>query len=141
MSKQQTSSNHIDSLEKISVNIQSDVKSGSKVIAQTIAHLIRQKQQQGQNCVLGLATGSSPKTLYAELVRMHKEEGLSFSNVISFNLDEYYPISKEAPQSYNRFMHNHLFDHVDIKPENINIPNGEIKKEDIKAACAEYEKR
>ncbi|MGN7786269.1 glucosamine-6-phosphate deaminase [Niabella sp. 22666] len=141
MSKQQTSGNYIDSLEKISVNIQADVKSGSKVIAQTIANLIRQKQQQGQNCVLGLATGSSPKTLYAELVRMHKEEGLSFSNVISFNLDEYYPISKEAPQSYNRFMHNHLFDHVDIKPENINIPNGEIKKEDIKVACADYEKK
>ena len=141
MSKQQTSGNYIDSLEKISVNIQADVKNGSKVIAQTIANLIRQKQQQGQNCVLGLATGSSPKTLYAELVRMHKEEGLSFSNVISFNLDEYYPISKEAPQSYNRFMHNHLFDHVDIKPENINIPNGEIKKEDIKVACADYEKK
>ncbi|WP_262919476.1 6-phosphogluconolactonase [Niabella hibiscisoli] len=132
MSKQQTSGNYIDSLEKISVNIQADVKSGSKVIAQTIAHLIREKQQQGQNCVLGLATGSSPKTLYAELVRMHKEEGLSFSNVISFNLDEYYPISKEAPQSYNRFMHNHLFDQVDIKPENIHIPNGEIKKKTSK---------
>ena len=72
---------------------------------------------------------------------MHKEEGLSFQNVITFNLDEYYPISRQAPQSYNSFMYTHLFSHVDIKPENIHIPNGEIKKEDIKAACAEYEKQ
>ncbi|WP_262915175.1 6-phosphogluconolactonase [Niabella ginsengisoli] len=128
MDNKQNSSTHIDSLEKISVNIQADVKAGSLVIAKTIADLIKKKQVEGKNCVLGLATGSSPRTLYAELVRMHKEEGLSFSNVVSFNLDEYYPISKEAPQSYNRFMQTHLFSHVDIKPENIHIPNGDIKK-------------
>ena len=130
----------IDSLEKINVNIQPDVKTGSAVIAKIIADLIRTKQQQGQPCVLGLATGSSPKTLYAELIRMHKEEGLSFQNVISFNLDEYFPLSKEAPQSYYSFMHEQLFNHVDMKPENIHIPNGDIEKDDIKAACAEYEK-
>lgn len=141
MSKKQTSGSQIDSLEKINVNIQADVKSGSLVVAKTIADLIRKKQQQNEMCVLGLATGSTPKTLYRELVRMHKEEGLSFSNVISFNLDEYYPISKQAPQSYNTFMQAQLFSHVDIKPENIHIPNGEIEKDEIKAACTEYERK
>ncbi len=141
MSKKQDTIGKLDSLEKINVDIFADVKAGSLAIAQTIANLIRKKQAQNQPCVLGLATGSSPKTLYAELVRMHKEEGLSFSNVITFNLDEYYPISKTAPQSYNSFMNAHLFSHVDINPENIHIPNGEIAKDDIKAACTEYEKQ
>ncbi|MGC4232891.1 MAG: glucosamine-6-phosphate deaminase [Niabella sp.] len=141
MSKKQDTIGKLDSLEKIGVDIFTDVKAGSLAIAQTIANLIRKKQAQNLPCVLGLATGSSPKTLYAELVRMHKEEGLSFSNVITFNLDEYYPISKTAPQSYNSFMSAHLFSHVDINPENIHIPNGEIAKDDIKAACAEYEKQ
>ncbi|MEE6188338.1 glucosamine-6-phosphate deaminase, partial [Niabella sp. A18] len=99
----------INSLEKIDVAIKQDVISGSKYIANLIADLIRSKQASNEPCVLGLATGSSPKTLYAELVRMHKEEGLSFKNVITFNLDEYYPISREAVQSYYRFMHTHLF--------------------------------
>ena len=90
--------------------------------------------------MLGLATGSTPKTLYAELVRMHKEEGLSFKNVVTFNLDEYYPIDNDALQSYSRFMRTNLFDHVDIDPANIHIPNGEIKKEDIKSHCSQYEK-
>ena len=81
-----------------------------------------------------------PKTLYAELVRMHKEEKLSFKNVITFNLDEYYPIDNDALQSYNRFMRTNLFDHVDINPKNIHIPNGEIAKEDIKEHCRQYEK-
>jgi glucosamine-6-phosphate deaminase len=89
--------------------------------------------------VLGLATGSTPKTLYAELVRMHKEEGLSFKNVISFNLDEYYPIERDAYQSYYRYMHRLLFDHIDIDPNNVHIPNGEWPKEEIKQHCAAYD--
>jgi glucosamine-6-phosphate deaminase len=130
-----------DSFEKIPVKIFPDPKQGSLAVAREIAALIRTKQEQKQSCVLGLATGSTPKTLYAELVRMHKEEGLSFKNVITFNLDEYYPIETDALQSYNRFMKTNLFDHVDIKPENIHIPNGEIKKEEIKAHCQQYEKK
>ena len=89
----------------------------------------------------GLATGSTPKSLYTELVRMHREEKLSFKNVITFNLDEYYPIDNDALQSYNRFMRTNLFDHIDINPKNIHIPNGEIKKEDIKDHCQQYEKK
>ncbi|ULQ57406.1 glucosamine-6-phosphate deaminase [Flavihumibacter rivuli] len=129
----------VDSFEKIPVRIFDNLKSGSKFIAQEIAGIIRQKQAEGRNVVLGMATGSSPKTVYAELVRMHREEGLSFRNVITFNLDEYYPIDKDALQSYNRYMKEHLFNHVDIDPANINIPNGEWPKEEIKKYCAEYE--
>jgi glucosamine-6-phosphate deaminase len=129
-----------DSFEKIPVKIYPDLHQASIVAAKEIASLIREKQKKKQSCVLGLATGSTPKTVYAALVRMHREEGLSFRNVISFNLDEYYPIDNSALQSYNRFMRTQLFDHVDIKPENIHIPNGEIKKEDIKEYCRQYEK-
>jgi len=130
-----------DSFEKIPVKIYPDLKEGSKFVAQQIANLIREKQQKKEKCVLGLATGSTPKTLYAELVRMHREEKLSFKNVVTFNLDEYYPIDNKALQSYDRFMRINLFDHVDINPKNIHIPNGEIKKDDIKAHCHEYEKK
>src|SRR5881392_2895615 len=118
----------VDSFEKVTVNIFPDLKQGSISVAKKIAQLIRNKQSKKEKCVLGLATGSTPKTLYAELVRMHKEEGLSFKNVISFNLDEYYPIEQEAWQSYNNYMHRLLFNHVDIDPKNIHIPNGELPK-------------
>ncbi len=129
----------IDSFEKIPVNIFPDIRSGSRAVAKEIADLIREKKKNNQNCVLGLATGSTPKTLYAELVRMHREENLSFSNVITFNLDEYYPIDNDALQSYNRFMRTNLFDHVDIPAGNIHIPDGQVKKEDIKSHCRAYE--
>ena len=129
-----------DSFERIPVKIFPGMIEGSAFIAMEIAALIRDKQAKKQNCVLGLATGSSPKSLYAELVRIHKEEGLSFKNVITFNLDEYYPIDNDALQSYNRFMKVQLFDHVDINPENTHIPNGEIAKDNVKSFCQEYEK-
>lgn len=131
----------VDSFEKIPVRIYPDLKEGSKFVAAEIAGLIRNRQAAGQNCVLGLATGSTPRSLYAELIRLHKEEKLSFKNVITFNLDEYYPIEKDALQSYNRFMQVHLFDHIDIKPTNIHIPDGETPKENIKGWCTEYESR
>lgn len=130
----------VDSFEKIPVKIYPGIKEGSKEVAKVIAALIREKQSKKEKCVLGMATGSTPKTLYAELVRMHKEEKLSFKNVITFNLDEYYPINNTALQSYNRFMKVHLFNHVDIDPKNIHIPNGEIPKEHIKEHCRQYEK-
>jgi glucosamine-6-phosphate deaminase len=130
----------VDSFEKIPVRIYPDLKEGSKFAAREIADLIRSKQAAGQSCILGLATGSTPRSTYTELVRMHKEEGLSFKNVITFNLDEYYPIDNDALQSYNRFMHVHLFDHIDIDPKNIHIPNGEIAKEEVKKYCLEYER-
>lgn len=111
----------------------------SALVAHEIAALIRDKQEKNENCVLGLATGSSPIKVYEELVRMHKEEGLSFSNVITFNLDEYYPMDKANIQSYWFFMHEHLFDHIDILPENINIPDGKVSPEDLYQYCIDYE--
>lgn len=131
----------VDSFEKIPVRIFSNLKEGSVFIAQEIAKTIRQKQAEGKPAVLGLATGSSPKAVYAELVRLHREEGLSFSNVISFNLDEYYPIDKDALQSYNRYMKEQLFNHVDIKPENIHIPSGEWPKDEIKKYTEAYDQK
>jgi len=130
----------VDSFEKISVKVFSSPVNGSDYVAQQIANIIRSKQKLKQNCVLGLATGSTPKSLYAELVRLHREEKLSFKNVITFNLDEYYPIANNALQSYNRCMRTQLFDHIDIDPKNIHIPNGAINKEKIKEHCGQYEK-
>ena len=89
--------------ENINTVVFENSKTASIAVAQEIAALIRFKQQQNESCVLGLATGSSPKGLYAELVRMHKEEGLSFRNVITFNLDEYYPMEPDSINSYVRF--------------------------------------
>lgn len=129
----------VDSFEKIPVHIFPDLKKGSQYVAKLIADLIRKKQAEGKKCVLGLATGSTPKTLYAELVRLHKEEGLSFKNVVSFNLDEYYPIDRDAMQSYYNFMHRYLFNHVDIDPANIHLPDGELPKDEIKKHCLDYE--
>jgi glucosamine-6-phosphate deaminase len=129
----------VDSFEKIPVKIFSSLEEGSRFIGREIAQLIREKDSKGQKTVLGLATGSSPKSLYAELVRLHRDEGLSFKNVITFNLDEYYPIDNDALQSYNRFMKEQLFGKVDIDPANCHIPNGQWKKEDIKQHCIEYE--
>lgn len=113
----------------------------SIAVAQEIQTLIRDKQAKNETCVLGLATGSSPIKVYEELVRLHQEEGLSFKNVITFNLDEYYPMRKENIQSYWYFMHEHLFNHIDILPENINIPSGEVSSEEIHQFCIDYELR
>ena len=111
----------------------------SILVAQEIAGLIKEKQDQNQKCVLGLATGSSPIKVYEELIRMHKEDGLSFENVITFNLDEYFPMDKNNIQSYFYFMHEHLFNHVNILPENINIPDGNVSLEDLHQYCIDYE--
>lgn len=113
----------------------------SRIVAQEIAQLIKSKQTKNELCILGLATGSSPIKVYEELVRLHKEEGLSFSNVVTFNLDEYYPMTKENNQSYHYFMHQHLFNHIDIKPENINIPDGTISIENLNQYCVDYENK
>ena len=125
--------------EKLHNVIVPSAAKGSELIAQEIADLIRNRQAKNKKCVLGLATGSSPLSVYAELVRMYKEEGLSFENVITFNLDEYWPMGKDNPQSYHHFMHENLFDHIDIKPENIHIPDGEVKSSKVRTYCQEYE--
>ena len=129
----------LESFEKIPVKIYKNPTEGSNALAAQIAHLIKEKQGQNLPCVLGMATGATPILLYKELVRMHKEEGLSFKNVVTVNLDEYYPIPRNAYQSYWSFMHRHLFDHIDIDPKNIHLPNSEWTKEELKEKCVAYE--
>ncbi|MCL4114846.1 UNVERIFIED_CONTAM: hypothetical protein GTU68_013662 [Idotea baltica] len=131
----------IKTFEKIPVRIWNNDVDCCKHIARSIALAIRQRQQDGQNIVLGLATGSTPINLYRELIRMHKEEGLSFHNVITFNLDEYYPMQPETAQSYVRFMHEYLFDHIDIPADQINIPDGTLEMEAVAKYCDEYERK
>ncbi|MBS1755200.1 MAG: glucosamine-6-phosphate deaminase [Ferruginibacter sp.] len=130
-----------DSLEKIPVKIFADSKTGSAFVAKQIANLIKEKEAAGKKTVIGLATGSSPKSLYAELVRMHKNEGLSFKNVITFNLDQYYPMDKDALQSYHYFMRKNLFEQTDIDPNNYHLPDGMIPKDKVKEHCLNYEKQ
>jgi glucosamine-6-phosphate deaminase len=125
--------------ENINTVVFENSNEASKAVAQEIAAIIQFKQKENKPCILGLATGSSPKSLYVELVRLHKEEGLSFKNVISFNLDEYYPMEPNSINSYLRFMKELLFDHVDILPENYHVPNGLLTKEQIADYCADYE--
>ena len=130
-----------NSLEKIPVNIFSTSKDGSVYVANEIAKLIREKESNGTPCVIGLATGSTPKTLYAELIRLHKSEGLSFKKVITFNLDQYYPMEADAIHSYHYFMRKYLFEQTDIDPMNYHLPDGMIPKEQVKQHCIEYEKK
>ncbi len=127
--------------EKLPVQVFSDKQLASHFVAKKIAELIKHKQRQGSTAVLGLATGATPVEVYQELVRMHKEEGLSFKNVITFNLDEYYPMQPQSTQSYVRFMKEKLFDHIDIPEENINIPDGTLTSEEIASFCIGYENK
>lgn len=114
-------------------------ESASKAIALEIKTHIERRAAEKRTVVLGLATGKSPLALYEELVRLHREEGLSFSNVITFNLDEYFGLLPAHPKSYRTFMQENLFDHVDIRPENAHIPSGNLDPGDIGPHCKAYE--
>jgi glucosamine-6-phosphate deaminase len=127
------------SYERIPTSIFDDSEKASKAVAVEIANLIRLKNKEGKPTVLGLATGSSPKKVYQELIRMHKEEGLSFKNVVTFNLDEYHPMEPDSVQSYVRFMREQLFNHIDIPKNNIHIPDGTLSIDMIPGFCRDYE--
>jgi len=127
--------------ERIPTYIFADSEKASKAVAQEIAALIRQKTKENKPTVLGLATGSSPKKVYQELIRMHKEEGLSFKNVITFNLDEYHPMEPDSVQSYVRFMKEQLFDQIDIPVKNYHLPDGTLPIEKIPEFCKDYEEK
>src|SRR5690554_6572730 len=131
---------------KISKHIQTkapslfpDADQASVYTAQQIAELIHQKQREGNQVTLGLATGNTRKKVYQELIRLHKNEGLSFQNVITFNLDEYYPIGPDNDQSYTYFMRHNLFDHIDIQQENIYIPQTNSTPQEVAKYCQAYE--
>ncbi len=125
--------------EKIEASIYESSEEASLYVAHQIAKLIKENSEHDKHTVLGLATGSSPTKVYEYLVGLHKDEGLSFKNVITFNLDEYYPIQPESMQSYVRFMNEHFFDHIDIDRKNIHIPDGTLPIDQIKQACETYE--
>lgn len=112
-----------------------------KKVAADLAKLIREKSAQGKNAVLGLATGSTPIPLYQELVRLHREEGLSFANVVTFNLDEYQGLERNHAESYWTFMQKNLFSHLDIPAENVNLPLGTLSEAEIPAHCLAYEEK
>jgi glucosamine-6-phosphate deaminase len=112
--------------ERIPAHAYPSSVAASHAVATEIAALIRDRAAHGRQVVLGLATGSTPVGVYEELVRLHREEGLSFANVVTFNLDEYWPMQPDELQSYHRFMHEYLFDQVDIDPSNVHIPDGTI---------------
>jgi glucosamine-6-phosphate deaminase len=112
-----------------------------RVVAASLARLIRDRSRERRNTVLGLATGSTPVKLYRELIRMHREEGLSFQNVVTFNLDEYYGLPPNHPESYRHFMEVQLFKHVDIPSENIHVPDGLVPRPEVYAYCQEYERK
>ena len=128
-----------NNFEKIPCQVFSQAHDAAVAIARYIADMATSKADQGQNCVLGLATGSTPVGVYNELVRMHRDEGLSLANVVTFNLDEYFPMQPQELQSYVQFMHEHLFNHVNIPESNIHIPDGTIRHEDVDEYCQKYE--
>jgi glucosamine-6-phosphate deaminase len=111
----------------------------SRHVALMFESLIRQNNSANRPTVLGLATGSTPVGLYRELVRLHREAGLDFSRVIAFNLDEYYPMDPEDDHSYRRWMNETLFHHINIRPENIHVPDGTVPQTDVEEYCARYE--
>jgi len=127
--------------ERINTIIHENSQEASYYVAQEIVSLVTQRQQEGKKMVLGLATGSTPIKVYEYLVQAHKEEGISFSNVISFNLDEYFPMDRESVHSYVRFMREHLFDHLDIPNTQIHIPDGQQTKEDVRTYYQNYEQK
>jgi glucosamine-6-phosphate deaminase len=127
--------------ERVPVIIVEEYNNIARLVADRIASLIRTRKAAGEHAVLGLATGSTPIGVYRELIRMHRDDGLSFANVISFNLDEYYPMPPDSIHAYHRFMWENLFDHIDIKRENVHIPRGDIARSEVEGHCREYEAR
>jgi glucosamine-6-phosphate deaminase len=127
--------------EKLPVSIYPDHIAASNIVAKRIAGIISENDRLGKKTVLGLATGATPLHVYKELIRLHKEQGLSFKNVITFNLDEYYPMQAHAAQSYVTYMNENLFYHIDIDHNNVHIPDGSLSEDAIAGYCLQYEKK
>ena len=130
---------HGGAIERVPVSVYAQPADASRAVAREIADLVATRAAAGQKTVLGLATGSTPVGVYDELVRLHREEGVSFRTAVTFNLDEYWPMEPGALQSYHRFMREHLFDHLDIPAEAIHIPSGTVPRERVFESCEAYE--
>ena len=127
--------------ERIHTVIFDNKENAELLIAKEIIKLIKKNNKKNKKTVLGLATGSSPKGVYKNLIELHKKEKVSFKKVVTFNLDEYYCISKDHKESYHQFMDNNLFNHTDIDRNNINIPDSDLEKKMIDNFCNDYEKK
>ncbi|HEX6134697.1 MAG TPA: glucosamine-6-phosphate deaminase [Longimicrobiales bacterium] len=125
--------------EKVPVVIVEQHEDFARIIAGRVADIIRTKTARGETPVLGLATGSTPIEVYRELIRMHREEGLDFANVVTFNLDEYFPMDPDSIHSFRRFMRENLFDGINLRPENIHFPRGDVPRDEVEAECVRYE--
>jgi glucosamine-6-phosphate deaminase len=132
---------HVHTVERIPVTVYDQPGDASRAVAREIADLVTQRARAGLRTVLGLATGSTPVGVYDELIRVHREEGVSFKTVVTFNLDEYWPMQPDTLQSYHRFMREHLFDHIDIPATAIHIPDGTLARDQVAAACTRYEEQ
>ena len=130
-----------DSVERVNVQVFASASLAAEYACQRVAATVECRVREVGYCVLGLATGSTPVAVYRGLIALHRAGRLSFRNIVTFNLDEYHPMNPNDPQSYSRFMHEQLFDHVDILPENIHIPDGAIAMEKVGAYCRDYEER
>jgi len=130
---------NVTSRERAAVSIFQDSSQAAVAVARRMADLIRRRAADGKPCVLGLATGHTPINVYRELIRLHREDGLDFSHVVTFNLDEYWPIEPTAIQSYRLWMEENFFGHVNIRPEHIHVPSGTIAEADVDAHCRAYE--
>ncbi len=126
-------------VERVPTRILPDADEVSREVAGRVASLIREKSGQGETTTLGLPTGSTPLGVYRELIRLHREEGLDFSTVVTFNLDEYFPMEPGSIHSYHRFMRENFFDHVNVPVGGIHIPRGDIPRDDVAEACEAYE--
>ena len=127
--------------ERIRTVIVDDHDEVGLLVARRIADLIQARRRAGAGTVLGLATGSTPIGVYRELIRMHQQEGLSFANVVTFNLDEYYPMDPGSIHSYHRFMWENLFAHLDILPRNVHLPRGNVPRDAVEDECRCYEEK
>ncbi|MCX7413468.1 MAG: glucosamine-6-phosphate deaminase [Planctomycetia bacterium] len=132
---------HVHAVERIPVTVYDQPLDASRAVAREIADLVQSRAAAGKQTVLGLATGSTPVGVYDELIRLHREEGVSFKTVVTFNLDEYWPMQPDALQSYHRFMREHLFDHLDIPAAAIHLPDGTLPRDKVAAACVRYEEQ
>ena len=126
-------------VERIPARILPDADGLSREVAGRVASLIREKSGRGQATVLGLPTGSTPLGVYWELIRLHRDEGLNFSTVVTFNLDEYFPMEPGSIHSYHRYMRENFFDHVNVPDGGIHVPQGNIPRGDVAEACTAYE--
>jgi len=128
-----------EQFEKVRTKVFVDSEAAVRELATGLAHFIRQRQAESRSAVLGLATGSTPVKLYQELIRLHRAEGLSFKNVVTFNLDEYYGLPPTHPESYRHFMEVQLFRHIDLPANQVHVPDGQVERDKVFEYCARYE--